>query len=140
MTAAIRQAVLLFLIAMVLAGITAWLHPRAPQWNPAIRTEGGVLLSQVMMWEHPPLWVDARPDLEFDHGHVPGAILLNEDDWEGGLMRFFEVWDPDVTVVVYCGYEACQSSRVVARRLREELDQESVYFLLGGWEAWKTAQ
>lgn len=83
--------------------------------------------------------LDARPAGFFEQSHIPGALNLNEDDWEGGLGGFLEVWSPELEVVVYCDSRACQASEHVAERIREELGIEHVRILEGGWEAWQKA-
>ena len=88
------------------------------------------------------LWIDARPEKKFEVKHIPGAILLNEYDWDGGRERLFkalENFDPEGPFVVYCN-EGCFSSEAVANRLRQEFEKENVYFLKGGMKAWFEAQ
>ena len=133
----LREGFLLFLLALLAGVATALFHPRAPGYAEGRPEAGAIHLSQI---PDPVLWVDARSRRDFEDGHIPGAILLNEDDWDDHLMEFFEVWDPDVPVVVYCGAEACLSSKAVADRLRRELDGVGTFlYLSGGWEEWRRA-
>lgn len=83
------------------------------------------------------MWVDARPSDEFDRDHIPGAILLNEDDWNELLPQFLGQWSPDSRVIVYCSAKSCNAAGEVARRLREEAGLQNVFVLDGGWEAWQ---
>lgn len=82
------------------------------------------------------LWIDARPQDDFEREHVPGAVSLNEDHWNEMLPRILENWTPDKRIVVYCSSEGCGASREVARRLRSEAQLRNVFVLEGGWEAW----
>jgi rhodanese-related sulfurtransferase len=82
------------------------------------------------------MWIDARPDAEFEHEHIPGAIQLNEDRYNELLPQMLQGWSPEKKVVVYCSSEACGASREVARRLRNEAGLTNVFVLEGGWEAW----
>ena len=41
------------------------------------------------------LWVDARSAKEYDAEHLPGAILLNLEDWDNLFPSFLEQWQPD---------------------------------------------
>lgn len=84
------------------------------------------------------LWVDARSRAAYQAAHRDGAILVNEEDWEGGLVRFMEVWEPGLRVVVYCDDRACQTSGAVAERLRTELGITDVFALENGWAALKS--
>ena len=83
------------------------------------------------------IWIDARPEEEFEREHVPGALLLNEDRWNELLPQVLAIWAPEKRVVVYCSSESCGSSREIAHRLRKEAGLTNVFILEGGWEAWK---
>jgi rhodanese-related sulfurtransferase len=80
------------------------------------------------------LWVDARAQSAYEGSHFPGAKFLSLDDWDAGLSTLLIDWDPGVPIVVYCDGNGCDSSRTVAERLRQELESEEVYWLVGGWE------
>ncbi len=95
-----------------------------------------VTLTHARAWGENTIWVDARSDEEFAHGHVPGAILLNEDHWNELLPQFLQKWSPEKKVVVYCSSQSCNASREVARRLRVEAQLKNVFVLEGGWEEW----
>ncbi len=129
-----------FLIAfasIVLAGANAWLNPNRPAWSQATLKEGEIRLADALAKEPPVLWVDARPAAEFDRGHIPGAVPLNEDEWETLLPGFLGVWEPGYRTVVYCGSAECQASAAVAGRLRDEVGLGEVFVLKGGWEVWQ---
>ena len=127
----VAQALALALVALAPAS-WCWLHtnsvaealqpyevtsqdPRLPGWNP--------------------LWIDTRAREDYDGGHIDGAVLLNEEKWDGMLADVFAIWKPDRPIVVYCS-AGCEQSEKVALRLRD-LGLEPVYFLRGGYEAWK---
>lgn len=82
------------------------------------------------------LWIDARPETEYAKGHIPGALSLNEHNWDNGLVRLFETWQPPRRIVVYCS-AGCSDSAKVATRLRE-LGIEPVEVIQEGFEGWKT--
>jgi len=83
------------------------------------------------------LWVDSRPRQKYDLKHIPNALWVNEKDWEQVLAQLFEVFEPGRTIVVYCN-QGCASSRGLAKRLREELGQDNIYYLEGGVDSWFT--
>ena len=95
-----------------------------------------VTVAQARAWGDNSIWVDARPDAEFAHDHVPGAVPLNEDRWNELMPQVLAVWSPEKKVVVYCSSLSCNASREVARRLRKEAQLPSVFVLKGGWEEW----
>lgn len=136
MQRALRQFFCLLMLS-ILAGLLTWaFHPNAPEWDPRRQAEGAVAADFARAHAGEILWIDARPEEDYREQHIPGAVLLNEDDWEGGLMRLFDVWEPGQTLVVYCGAEACRTSQTVMWRLRKELQDDAVYYLEGGWDAW----
>jgi len=107
------------------------------QWNaetPA--SKGEVTIAMVHNWGDRVLWVDARTRAKYEHAHIPGAVLLNEDEWNKLVPAFLDAWDPDVPVVVYCDGGSCDASHAIAERLRKELKIEKVHVLKGGWSAW----
>lgn len=148
---ALRRPSLLKITALFLAApvapalLTAWLHPRSPDWS-ALRAEALVPaperlgLAEIRSRWPQALWVDARAADAFEKAHVPGAVLLNEDDWEKGFSAVVDAWEEKRGIVVYCGGENCRASEAVARRLRHELGSERVFVLAGGWDAWRAGE
>lgn len=134
-----KQAGLIAVLALVPALLAAYLHPKVPAWSREAAGVPEVTAAQIVRWGESVLFVDARGESAYRLRHIPGAISLNEDRWNELGAAFFEKWHPDHRVVVYCD-RRCNSSHEVARRLRRELDQENVYVLKGGWEAWNEAQ
>lgn len=105
-------------------------------WTTSIPAGEAISVARARALGDRALWVDARPEEEFEREHVPGAVLLNEDRFNELLPRMLENWSPDRTVVVYCSSQSCNASRDVARRLRKEAQLQNVLVLEGGWEAW----
>ena len=105
-------------------------------WQSPIPASEMVTLAQARAWGRNAIWVDARPDVEFEREHIPDAVLLNEDRWSELLPQFLVTWSPEKRVVVYCSSQSCNASREVARRLRDEAQLKNVFVLQGGWEEW----
>jgi rhodanese-related sulfurtransferase len=136
----LRQAALLLMLSFLPAiGQALYLRDKVSWDAPAI-AEGEVELAQAQSWGAAVLWVDARPDTQFQSGHIPGAHQLNEDRWNELLPRFLSAWSPDKRVVVYCSSQSCAASHEVARRLREEAQLTEVYVLHGGWETYAASR
>ena len=131
-----RECVLLLLLAVVPALLAGWLHPKRPAWNWSKPGVTEATLSEVTRWPPPVLWVDARSLASYQIQHVPGALLLNEDDWDHLLPGLIEVWRPNLKVIVYCDSEMCDASQSVALRLQRELGRADIHVLKGGWAAW----
>jgi len=93
-----------------------------------------VSAAAVAAWGDRVMWVDARSAEAYAAEHVPGALHLNEEAWDDGLLGLMEGVVPGVRVVVYCGSASCGTSRAVARRLRRDLGMDAVFALAGGWD------
>jgi rhodanese-related sulfurtransferase len=138
------QAAVIVLAAILAAAGTHVLHPKAPAWYRAEEPlrEGEVTMALIReQWSSDVLWVDARLRRDYEAGHVPGALLLNEQEADQLLFDHFEkLQDNKKPIVVYCGTEACQASQKMAAYLRERLPGMEILVLKGGWDAWQKAQ
>jgi rhodanese-related sulfurtransferase len=105
-------------------------------WQSPVPASELVTVDQARSWGDNVIWVDARPDNEFERDHILGAILLNEDRWTDLLPQLLGQWSPEKKVVVYCSAQSCNASREVAKRLRDEAQLRNVFVLDGGWEEW----
>lgn len=126
-----RQGLTLALLALAPAIAVALFHPKRPSWK-----SDEVPLSLARHWKETVLWIDARPRSDFEKTHVPGAMLLNEDEWNELLPAVLDAWHPDDHIIVYCRTLSCQTSHDVAKRLRTDVGLPEVYVLQGGWESW----
>ncbi len=131
-----RQAITLAVLALLPAAGEAIYFQDKISWRSPIPPSELVNVDQARAWGQNAIWVDARPDEEFVHDHVPGALSLNEDRWNELLPEFLAAWSPGKKVIVYCSSLSCNASREVARRLRKEAQLPDVFVLEGGWEAW----
>jgi rhodanese-related sulfurtransferase len=125
---------------MLPAAVAGMFHPKRPAWSAETLAPGEVALPTALGWGDKVLWLDARSEKEFDASHIPGGMLLNEDDWDDLLPRMLAAWRPGRIIVVYCSSLRCQASQEVAERLRKEARLPEVYVLKGGWEAWLAAK
>lgn len=84
------------------------------------------------------IWIDARSRIDYDSGHIPNAILLNDSNWDIGINDLMNSWliNPR-PIVVYCSSVQCNASKHVATQLRNALPDAEVYSLKGGWETWE---
>jgi len=134
---AIREAILLLLLAVVLGGVTQWIYPKPVQTREIAHDADALTIDDVSRLSTPIRWIDARSKAAYEAGHIPAALLLNEDSWEQLLPDLIASYAPDMTLVVYCDSNQCDASKQVARRLREEIGLHNVFTLEGGWQAWK---
>ena len=132
---AARQLALVLALALVPALVSG-------AWQLAWKKEEPLALGEVRLatareWGDRVQWVDARPRAKYERTHIPGALLLNEDEWDKLVGPFLDAWDADKTLVVYCDGGSCEASQAVAERIRNELKLGGVYVLKGGWAAWE---
>lgn len=123
-----RKAFLLLVLAVVPALGAAWFHPQTPERTFAPEVTG----EQVRNWGEFVILLDARTAEEFAHGHLSGAVLVNEDDWGASMDRFLQAWQPGIRIVVYCGGKGCAASHSVAMRLTRESGIGEIYVLSDG--------
>ncbi|MCM8532864.1 MAG: rhodanese-like domain-containing protein [Lentisphaeraceae bacterium] len=83
------------------------------------------------------LWLDARSKSKYEKEHVPEALFVSFADWEASLAKIFENYSDEQVIVVYCN-EDCSTSKNIASQLRQELGNEQVYYLIGGFDAWQS--
>jgi rhodanese-related sulfurtransferase len=133
----LRQIVLLLGLALLPAVGQALYFRDKVSWRSPIPASEMATVADARGWGSNAIWIDARPEAEFEQEHIPGALLLNEDRWNELLSPMLAAWSPEKRVVVYCSSESCGSSREIARRLRDEAQLKNVFVLEGGWEAWK---
>ena len=84
------------------------------------------------------LWIDARSQAEYAHAHVPGALSLNEDNWDHALAQLFVTWQSPRPIIVYCS-EGCSAASQIAKKLIEA-GFEPVEVYEGGFEKWKRSK
>ena len=138
----VLQAVVLLSLAGVASVLTWKFHPRAPalRLNEEPLGDGEISIDVALGWEQSQgvLWIDARSVEKFEEQHIPGAILLNEFDWNALLMENYHViTNQDRPLVIYCGSYSCKASTTIADKLRA-IRVPDVYVLKGGWDAWLT--
>lgn len=133
----VRQIFLLLGLALLPAIGQAIYYGNVASWHQPPIDAALVSVAQAQGWGDAALWIDARPEEEFARGHVPGALLLNEDEWNVLLPALLATWSPERKLVVYCSQESCSASHAVAERLRNEAELKNVYVLEGGWEKWQ---
>jgi len=128
----LREAGALLLTAGLLALVAACVSGPLPTVG---EEAGEITLDAALHRQPPPLWIDARPAPEYEAGHVPGALLLNPENWPQAVPGVLDAWAPGQCAVVYCGTPGGEASREVAERLRA-FQLGPVFVLQGGWKAW----
>jgi rhodanese-related sulfurtransferase len=116
----------------------------APVSAPAAATtaspQGAISLDQLqaLMSSSPVQFVDARSRAEFDAGRITGAVLLSPDMFSGQTPAQALALDRSLPIVVYCTGGSCESSVLVALRLRE-MGFSQLHVYEEGFAGWKAA-
>lgn len=143
MLRSISQAIILLLLASAAAWATHEWHPRAPALyliQEPLRNDEVSMQVIAERWQGRVLWIDARPQEQFDAGHVPEALLLNEQKFDDQLFNYLDTLQTNTKpIIVYCSGAKCEASRHVLERLKQTLPIENAFVLKGGWNAWQQA-
>ncbi|MDB6005307.1 MAG: rhodanese [Prosthecobacter sp.] len=141
MFAAIRQATVIVLLAATAAWATHAWHPRAPSLylvEEPLRDDEVSMQAIEERWQGKVLWIDARIQEQYDAGHVPGAVLLNEQHFEEQLFGLLDTLQRNtMPIIVYCNAAKCDASRKILEHLKQMLPIENAFVLKGGWNAWE---
>ncbi len=86
------------------------------------------------------LLLDARPEIFYSLGHVPGALSLPRDTFEAAYARLKAQLEKDRsrTLAVYCSDSDCEDSDLVSKALIK-LGYSHVLRFKDGWAAWQNA-
>ena len=140
----ILQASLIALLAGVVAAAGYQVHPRAPALYlmlEPLRSDEVGLKEINERWKGDVVWLDARPRDQFNLAHVPGARLLNEQDFDNQLLEMLDILQTTTKpVILYCGGQKCEASRHVREKLLTMVPLENCFVLKGGWPAWLAGQ
>ncbi len=84
------------------------------------------------------LFLDARGQLEFESGHIAGALNLPPEEFEYSFAALEGLIGRAGTVITYCDGEGCMLSRDLAALLRAR-GLGRVFVLKDGWRLWTQA-
>ena len=105
--------------------------------------------AQYMAWEHihlddakkfstdpNMLFVDARAKVEYDQGHIPGAIPLPSGEFD----KYYEMYKSKIVkakkLISYCHGIGCKLSEKTAEQLYNSKKHKNVAVFFGGWPQW----
>ena len=120
--------------------------PLFDDWSMEARlvTPSGVRLNislveaKKLFLQETPIIFDARPNDDYQKGHIRGARSLA---WHEVDQRFMEVTKDisvDTPIITYCDGETCELSHHLANFLLD-LGFTNVRILVNGWTKWKNA-
>ena len=83
------------------------------------------------------LFLDVRPNLNYQVGHIPGSLSLPMEKFDEVFPRLEAQLRNSMDVIVYCAGYGCDASHQIARRLKEK--GVPAVILEEGWPAWTEA-
>ncbi|MFZ0131626.1 MAG: rhodanese-like domain-containing protein [Desulfobacterales bacterium] len=82
------------------------------------------------------LFVDARPEADYQAGHIQDAVNVPDLDFDRYIGPFLEKTPAEAVLITYCEGESCVLSKSLADKL-VLAGFEKVFHLGDGWGQWK---
>ena len=82
------------------------------------------------------VFIDARPQDDYEKGHIKGALGLPWKEVDRNFMQVTEDISPDTPIITYCDGEICELSHNLAIFLLD-MGFRNVKILVNGWALWK---
>lgn len=80
--------------------------------------------------------LDARPNIDYVQGHIPGAISLPITQFDAFSPQALSGLDPKKTIITYCIGVHCTDSTLLARKLSKK-GFTDIFVFKGGIEEWQ---
>jgi len=145
---AAKEAAVLVLAAIALGMVVYAVRPDKIATRPALDTSGeaaaagesGVSMISIdeanrLYREKKALFADARHRVDFDAGHIDGAVSLPVTESALWLDDFLAATDPETVIVTYCDGKNCHLAPELAEMLYFN-GFDHVYYLENGWTRW----
>lgn len=119
----------------------AWFITRDVIYPPATPEQAAATISRdevVAAIQQGATLVDARKAEHFKEGRIPGAINVPSDEPGSPLDELTARALPEDPVIVYCGGEPCDDSKIVFERLKA-YGYQNIRLYFGGWRDWTEA-
>jgi rhodanese-related sulfurtransferase len=82
------------------------------------------------------VFIDARPQDDYEKGHIKGARGLPWREVDRNFMKVTEDISPETPIITYCDGEICELSHNLAIFLLD-MGFRNVRILINGWALWK---
>lgn len=140
----------MFILAIFLGfSINQFRDSRLPlfdDWSMEARliTPSGVQLdislieAKNLFFQQAAIIIDARPNDDYEKGHIRGALGLPWCDVDQRFMEVTKDISVDTPIITYCDGETCELSHNLANFLLE-LGFNNVRILINGWTKWQNA-
>lgn len=131
-------------LTLALAGGSAWLRAARPQsgLDAPMGSVPATTIPLLRVGEAENLWreggtlfLDVRSEIDFDYGHIAGAVAMPYEEWDERFEKLKPRLERARALVVYCKSLDCGKSLWAAQRLwNAGLKQTRIY--PGGWNEW----
>lgn len=111
---------------------------KPPSYDPAADSLISLEDAYNLFLSNEAVFIDAREEVEYDEGHIKGAIDLPFESWDDYWPGVEPVLNPDTQIVVYCEGLDCELSLFAARELKSR-GYKNAYTFFGGWQKWVEA-
>jgi rhodanese-related sulfurtransferase len=85
------------------------------------------------------LFLDARAKVEYDQGHIPGAIPMPLAEFDAYYAKYASKIKKAKKLVTYCHGIGCMLSDKLAQKLWVDKKYRNVASFFGGWPQWQQA-
>ncbi len=83
------------------------------------------------------LFVDARSKMEYEQGHIPGAISIPVGEFDAQYEKYKSKIRAAKQIITYCHGVGCQLSNKVAQKFWQDKGMRNVGSFFGGWPQWQ---
>lgn len=83
------------------------------------------------------LFVDARSKMEYEQGHIPGAISIPVGEFDAQYEKYKSKIKSAKQIITYCHGVGCQLSNKVAQKFWQDKGMRNVGSFFGGWPQWQ---
>ena len=103
-------------------------------------TQFGISLTEAkkLFLKQAAVFIDARPDNDYEKGHIKGAHSLPWHDVDQKFSEVIKDLSPNIPIITYCDGEACSLSHDLTMFLLN-MGFNNVRVLINGWTLWQKA-
>jgi rhodanese-related sulfurtransferase len=145
LTKTFTQTVYILVLAVVLAlGVNTIRPDGIPlvhATDSAVQLDGAngeisIKDAAMLFISHRAVFLDARSQMEFEAGHIQGALSAPTEDFDYAFDEIAPKLKDAETIITYCDGERCPLSHELAEMLRAR-GFDNVYVLKNGWTLWQ---